>query len=53
MYAVATEDMDAMTFGCPRLLRHLMSPASSQQDVAEFELAKALEVRESRASLIP
>ncbi len=27
VYGVATEDMDALTFGCPRLIRHLMAPS--------------------------
>lgn len=44
VYAVATEDMDALTFGAPRLLRHLMASQSQNLPVAEFELAKALEV---------
>ena len=28
VYAVATEDMDALTFAAPRLLRNLMAPQS-------------------------
>ncbi len=44
MYAVSTEDMDALTFGTPRLLRHLMASSSSQLAVAEFDLNKAIEV---------
>ncbi|GAX73772.1 hypothetical protein CEUSTIGMA_g1223.t1 [Chlamydomonas eustigma] len=43
VYGVATEDMDALTFGSPRLLRHLMASSSQQLNVAEFELSKALE----------
>jgi flap endonuclease-1 len=27
VYGVATEDMDALTFGTPRLVRHLFTPA--------------------------
>lgn len=26
VYGAATEDMDCLTFGCPRLIRHLMAP---------------------------
>jgi hypothetical protein len=29
VYAVATEDMDALTFGTPRLIRHLMASGVS------------------------
>lgn len=25
VYGAATEDMDCLTFGCPRLIRHLMA----------------------------
>ena len=45
VYAVATEDMDALTFGSPRLLRHLMASKTQNLPVVEFELSKALEVR--------
>lgn len=41
-YALATEDMDALTFGAPRLLRHLMAPASADQPVQEYNLETAL-----------
>ena len=44
VYAVATEDMDALTFGAPRLLRHLMASQSQNLPVAEFDLSRALEV---------
>ena len=40
VYGIATEDMDALTFGTPRLIRHLMSPASTKQPVMEFEYDK-------------
>jgi hypothetical protein len=26
VYGAATEDMDCLTFGCPRLIKHLMAP---------------------------
>ncbi|KAF5183649.1 Flap endonuclease, partial [Thalictrum thalictroides] len=28
VYAVASEDMDSLTFGAPKFLRHLMDPSS-------------------------
>ncbi|KAF8032424.1 hypothetical protein BT93_D1365 [Corymbia citriodora subsp. variegata] len=43
VYAVASEDMDSLTFGAPRFLRHLMDPSSRKIPVMEFEIAKILE----------
>lgn len=43
VYAISTEDMDSLTFGTPRLLRHLMAPASQKTAVVEFEYEKVLE----------
>ncbi|KAL9427149.1 hypothetical protein AB3S75_033863 [Citrus x aurantiifolia] len=43
VYAVASEDMDSLTFGAPRFLRHLMDPSSRKTPVMEFEVAKILE----------
>ena len=40
MYAVASEDMDSLTFGAPRFLRHLMDPSSKKIPVMEFDIAK-------------
>jgi len=42
VYASATEDMDALTFGTPRLLRHLTSPASRKEPVLEVNLEEVL-----------
>ncbi|XP_020243981.1 flap endonuclease 1-A isoform X1 [Asparagus officinalis] len=42
VYAVASEDMDSLTFGAPRFLRHLMDPSSKKIPVMEFEVAKVL-----------
>ncbi|OVA16596.1 XPG/Rad2 endonuclease [Macleaya cordata] len=42
VYAVASEDMDTLTFGAPRFLRHLMAPTSRKVPVVEFEIAKIL-----------
>ncbi|XP_074560398.1 flap endonuclease 1-A [Curcuma longa] len=42
-YAVASEDMDSLTFGAPRFLRHLMDPSSKKIPVMEFEVPKILE----------
>ncbi|XP_059652190.1 flap endonuclease 1 isoform X2 [Cornus florida] len=43
VYAVASEDMDSLTFGAPRFLRHLMDPSSRKIPVMEFEVSKVLE----------
>lgn len=43
VYGVSTEDMDALTFGTPRLIRNLMVAASQNKPVLEIDLAKALE----------
>lgn len=43
VYAVASEDMDSLTFGAPRFLRHLMEPASRKIPVMEYEISKVLE----------
>jgi flap endonuclease-1 len=43
VYAISTEDMDSLTFATPRLLRHLMAPASQKVSVMEFEHDKVLE----------
>ena len=40
VYAVATEDMDALTFGAPKLIRNLGS--GSREDLKEFDLDKCL-----------
>ncbi|KAK2966200.1 hypothetical protein RJ640_008766 [Escallonia rubra] len=43
VYAVASEDMDSLTFGAPIFLRHLMDPSSRKVPVMEFEVSKVLE----------
>lgn len=43
VFAVASEDMDSLTFGTPKFLRHLMDPSSKKIPVMEFEIAKVLE----------
>ncbi|XBJ27040.1 hypothetical protein VPH35_004366 [Triticum aestivum] len=43
VYAVASEDMDSLTFGATRFVRHLMDPSSRKIPVMEFEVAKILE----------
>ncbi|XP_043712701.1 flap endonuclease 1 isoform X2 [Telopea speciosissima] len=43
VYAVASEDMDSLTFGAPRFLRHLMDPSSRKVPVMEFEVSKILQ----------
>lgn len=43
VYATATEDMDALTFGTPVLVRHLTFSEARKQPVQEFHLDKVLE----------
>ncbi|CAN1219273.1 Flap endonuclease 1 [Linum perenne] len=43
VYAVASEDMDSLTFGATIFLRHLMDPSSRKIPVMEFEIKKILE----------
>lgn len=41
VYAVATEDMDALTFASPRLIRHLSS--GSKEETQEYNLEKVIQ----------
>lgn len=43
VYAVASEDMDSLTFGASKFLRHLMDPSSRKIPVMEFDITKILE----------
>jgi len=43
VYAVGTEDMDALTFGTPILLRHLTFSEARKMPIKEFHLANILE----------
>merc|ERR1712226_1520788 len=53
VFAVASEDMDCLTFNCPRLLRNLMKPESKKLPVYEYSAEKLLEDLDmSRASFI-
>uniref|UniRef100_A0AC35TU90 Flap endonuclease 1 n=1 Tax=Rhabditophanes sp. KR3021 TaxID=114890 RepID=A0AC35TU90_9BILA len=42
VFATATEDMDALTFGTNILLRHLMAPEAQKVDITEFDMPKIL-----------
>lgn len=42
VYGVASEDMDSLTFGAPKFLRHLMDPSSKKIPVMEIEVGKVL-----------
>lgn len=42
VYATATEDMDALTFGSPVLLRHITFSAARKIPIQEFHLDKVL-----------
>lgn len=39
---MASEDMDSLTFGAPKFLRHLMDPSSRKIPVIEFDTGKVL-----------
>eukprot|EP01026_Neomeris_dumetosa_P043434 TRINITY_DN3641_c0_g1_i7.p1 TRINITY_DN3641_c0_g1~~TRINITY_DN3641_c0_g1_i7.p1 ORF type:complete len:384 (+),score=56.60 TRINITY_DN3641_c0_g1_i7:51-1202(+) len=43
VYGVATEDMDTLTFGAPRLIRNLMTPQSQNKPVCEFSYQEMLD----------
>jgi len=43
VYAVGTEDMDALTFGTPILLRHLTFSEARKMPIKEFHLTNLLE----------
>eukprot|EP01023_Acetabularia_acetabulum_P056687 TRINITY_DN6582_c0_g1_i2.p1 TRINITY_DN6582_c0_g1~~TRINITY_DN6582_c0_g1_i2.p1 ORF type:complete len:381 (+),score=70.22 TRINITY_DN6582_c0_g1_i2:131-1273(+) len=43
VYGVATEDMDCLTFGAPKLIRNLMSPASQNKPACEFSFKEMIE----------
>ncbi|PAV78952.1 hypothetical protein WR25_06796 [Diploscapter pachys] len=43
VYATATEDMDALTFGSSILLRNIVAAESKKLDVKEFNLKRVLE----------
>jgi flap endonuclease-1 len=43
VYGAGTEDMDALPFGAPRLIRNLTVSASKEAPIVEIDLAKVLE----------
>ncbi|KAM3919280.1 flap endonuclease 1 isoform 1-T2 [Leptodactylus fuscus] len=43
VYAAATEDMDALTFGTPLLLRHLTASEAKKLPIQEFHLSRVLQ----------
>ena len=43
VYAIATEDMDALTFATPKLVRNLCAAASAKLPIMEYEYDKVLE----------
>ncbi|KAG6524010.1 hypothetical protein ZIOFF_013899 [Zingiber officinale] len=43
VFAVASENMDTLTFRVPRFLHHLMDPSSKKISVMEFDVSKVLE----------
>ncbi|KAL3146724.1 Elongation of fatty acids protein 2 [Trebouxia sp. C0009 RCD-2024] len=43
VYAIATEDMDALTFATPRLIRNLCAAQAAKLPITEYEYDKVLE----------
>ena len=43
VYAIATEDMDALTFATPRLIRHLCAAQAAKLPIEEYDYEKVLE----------
>jgi flap endonuclease-1 len=43
VFAIASEDMDSLTFGARRFLRHLTDLSFKRSPVTEFEVSKVLE----------
>jgi XPG I-region len=44
VYGVATDDMDALTFGTPKLIRHLLAPGGANKlTIDEFDFRSVLE----------
>ena len=41
VYAMASEDMDSLTFATPRLTRQLMAPSSQKVPVTEYDYDQA------------
>ena len=53
VFAVASEDMDCLTFDCPRLLRNLTKPESKKLPVLEYNAEKLLsELKMSRSEFV-
>lgn len=50
VYATATEDMDALTFGSPVLLRHMTFSEARKMPIQEFQLDTVLESMEMTKS---
>ncbi|KAG2495276.1 hypothetical protein HYH03_006549 [Edaphochlamys debaryana] len=42
VYGLATEDMDSLTFGAPRVIRHLMASQSKELPIQEFDRSVVL-----------
>ncbi len=42
VFAIASEDMDSLTFGARRFLRHLTDLSFKRSPVTEFEVSKVM-----------
>lgn len=49
VYAMASEDMDSLTFATPRLTRNLLSPASAKLPVTEYDYDKVRSCKSCRS----
>ena len=45
VWAISTEDMDALTFATPRLVRNMMAAVSQKLPINEYEYDKARPLR--------
>lgn len=52
VYAMASEDMDSLTFATPRLTRNLLSPASAKLPVTEYDFERVREMIYSSENLM-
>lgn len=45
VYAMASEDMDSLTFATPRLTRNLLTPASAKLPVTEYDYSQVPQLK--------
>lgn len=52
VYAMASEDMDSLTFATPRLVRNMMTPVTAKLPIYEYEYDK-VRLRSARQLKLP